>query len=182
MFDAIREYLRNWKQIKALRLKSGCFVSYRAHLQLESLSQIDLGSGSTVWPGTCICAQSVNKPDLTKLVVGKHTYIGENNNIRLADAMVTIGDHCMISQQVSIISTNHLIPGRDKITALSGLDLRKAGVEIGNDVWIGCNAVILPGVRIGNGAVIGAGSVVTGDIPEYAIALGNPARIVKSRT
>lgn len=181
MLKALKEYLLNWKTISALRTKSGCFISYRAHVQLESPDQVVLGEGTSIWPGTCICTQSVNKPIETKLVVGKHTYIGENNNIRLADATIRIGDHCMISQQVSLISTNHLIPGKDKITAQSGLDYNKAGITIGNDVWIGCNCVVLPGVSIGDGAVIGAGSVVTSNIPEYSIAVGNPARIVKSR-
>jgi acetyltransferase-like isoleucine patch superfamily enzyme len=55
------------------------------------------------------------------------------------------------------------------------------GVTIGDDVWIGCNAVILPGVRIGRGAVVAAGSVVTRDVPEYAIVGGIPARILKQR-
>jgi len=54
-------------------------------------------------------------------------------------------------------------------------------VIIGDDVWIGCNVVILPGTTIGSHAVIGAGAVVTKDIPEYAVVVGNPARIVKFR-
>jgi carbonic anhydrase/acetyltransferase-like protein (isoleucine patch superfamily) len=57
----------------------------------------------------------------------------------------------------------------------------KGDVTIGNDVWIGQNVIILSGVTIGNGAVIGTGSVVAGKIPPYAIAVGNPARVVKSR-
>ena len=52
---------------------------------------------------------------------------------------------------------------------------------MGDDVWIGTNSVVLPGVTIGKGAVIGAGTVVTKDIPEYAIAVGNPARVIKYR-
>ena len=52
---------------------------------------------------------------------------------------------------------------------------------IGNDVWVGANSVILPGVKIGTGAIVGAGSVVTKDVPEYAIVVGNPARILKYR-
>jgi acetyltransferase-like isoleucine patch superfamily enzyme len=55
-------------------------------------------------------------------------------------------------------------------------------IKVGDDVWIGGNSVILPGVTIGKGAVIGAGSVVTKDIPENAIAVGNPAKVVKYRS
>ena len=57
----------------------------------------------------------------------------------------------------------------------------KGNVIIKNDVWIGMNSIILSGVTIGNGAVIAAGSVVTKDIPDYAVAAGNPARVIKYR-
>ena len=52
---------------------------------------------------------------------------------------------------------------------------------IGNDVWIGYNALIIEGVKIGNGAVIGAGAVVTKDIPDFAVAVGTPAKVIKFR-
>jgi virginiamycin A acetyltransferase len=57
----------------------------------------------------------------------------------------------------------------------------KSAVVIGNDVWIGHGAIVLKGVRIADGAIIGAGSVVTRDVPPYAIAVGNPARIIRKR-
>lgn len=53
--------------------------------------------------------------------------------------------------------------------------------EIGNDVWLGRNAIILPGVKIGNGAIVGAGAIVTKDVPDYAIVVGNPARVIRKR-
>ena len=73
--------------------------------------------------------------------------------------------------------------GRDSVRAkfsqhkLEGLALTK----IGNDVWIGRSAIVLSGVNIGNGAVIGAGSVVTKDVPDYAIVAGNPAKLIRYR-
>lgn len=57
----------------------------------------------------------------------------------------------------------------------------KKRINIGNDVWIGANACILPGIAIGSGAIIGAGAVVTKSVPPYAIVAGNPARIIKFR-
>lgn len=54
-------------------------------------------------------------------------------------------------------------------------------IDIGDDVWIGCGSVILPGVKIGTGAVIAAGSVVNKDVPEYAIVAGNPMKILRFR-
>ncbi len=58
---------------------------------------------------------------------------------------------------------------------------RSHHIDIGHDVWVGHGAIVLPGRRIGTGAVIGAGSVVTKDIPDYAIAVGNPARVIRQR-
>lgn len=54
-------------------------------------------------------------------------------------------------------------------------------IKIANDVWIGAHTVILSGVQIGNGAIIGAGSIVTSDVPDYAIVAGNPAKVIKYR-
>ena len=55
------------------------------------------------------------------------------------------------------------------------------GIKVGHDVWIGKRAIILPNVSIGSGAIVGAGSVVTKDVPPYAVAAGNPARIIRYR-
>ena len=59
--------------------------------------------------------------------------------------------------------------------------MNEANVVIGNDVWLGTRAIILPGARIGNGAIVGAGAIVTGEIPPFAIAVGTPARVVGMR-
>ena len=59
--------------------------------------------------------------------------------------------------------------------------LKKGGIEVGHDVWIGMNATIMPGVRIGNGAVIGATAVVASDVPDYSIVVGNPAKTARRR-
>ena len=91
---------------------------------------------------------------------------------------VTIGDNVMLAPNVSIYTAGHPVHP----------DSRNSGYEygipitIGNNVWIGGNAVILPGVTIGNNVVIGAGSVVTKDIPDNVIAAGNPCRILRKIT
>jgi acetyltransferase-like isoleucine patch superfamily enzyme len=64
---------------------------------------------------------------------------------------------------------------------MDGKGGRFAEVIIGNDVWIGANAVILKGVTIGDGAVVGAGAVVTSDVPPGAVVAGNPAKVIKMR-
>ena len=81
---------------------------------------------------------------------------------------------------VIIQSTNHLFDSRLTPMRLQG-KTEDDPIVIGDDVWIGARAIILPGVHIGRGAIVSAGAVVTDDVPEYAIVAGNPARVIKQR-
>lgn len=113
-----------------------------------------------------------------KVLIGKNVFIGPYAVI-YGHGDVTIGNDCLIAMGVKIISANHQISNQDiKINSLPDLI---ASVTIGEDVWLGADVKILSNVNIGNGAVIGAGSVVTKDIPPYAVAVGVPAKIVKYR-
>jgi acetyltransferase-like isoleucine patch superfamily enzyme len=93
-------------------------------------------------------------------------------------AKVTIGDNCQLAPNVAIYTAGHPVHP----------DSRNSGYEygieitIGNNVWVGGNTVILPGVHIGDCCVIGAGSVVTKDIPAWSIAAGNPCRVIRKIT
>lgn len=91
------------------------------------------------------------------------------------DNKITIGENCMISGDVEIWNTDsHLI------TDLADNPVNPSlPVTIGNHVWIGKHVKILKGVHIGDGSIVGMSSVVTKDVPNYAIAAGNPARVVK---
>ena len=90
---------------------------------------------------------------------------------------IEIGDDCMIAYGVNITTATH-----DYNVEIMNKTYITKPVKIGSNVWIGINAIILPGVTIGNGAVIGGGAVVTKDVPEYAIVVGNPAKILKYRS
>ncbi|MEM5668362.1 CatB-related O-acetyltransferase [Bacillus cereus] len=97
----------------------------------------------------------------------------------------SISYNCMIglpNHPIKNVSTSPFIYSKNNILNIPGSfeDLNIQTI-IGNDVWIGANAIIMRGVSIGNGAIIGAGSVVTKDIPAYAIAVGNPAKVIKMR-
>ena len=89
---------------------------------------------------------------------------------------MTIGDHVFIGPNVGIYTAIHPL---DPKTRKTGLE-RAEPVRIGDDVWIGGGAQILPGVTIGSRSVIGAGSVVTRDIPDDVVAAGNPCRVIRS--
>lgn len=90
---------------------------------------------------------------------------------------VTIGNRVMIGAHTAITSLTHDYNESDMYSSLV-----EKPVIIGDDVWIGSNCVIVPGVRIGNGAVVGAGSVVTRNVESNAIVAGGPARPIKLRT
>lgn len=111
---------------------------------------------------------------------GTNVHIGDyfyaNFNLVIVDDIdVYIGDHVMIAPNVTITPTGHPV---DPTLRRPGTQF-SIPVRIGNDAWIGSNAVILPGVTIGNNSVIGAGSVVTHDIPENVVAVGNPCRVLR---
>ena len=89
-----------------------------------------------------------------------------------------IGDNCQIAPNVSIYTAGHPVHPATRNTAYEyGID-----ITIGNNVWIGGNTVIMPGVRIGDNAVIGAGSIVTKDIPAWTVAAGNPCSVLRKIT
>lgn len=111
---------------------------------------------------------------------GCNIHIGENffanfNLTILDEAEVRIGDNCFIGPNVSIFTACHPLDAASRDTGVEWAE----PVTIGDSVWIGGNATILPGVTIGNNVVIGAGSVVTRNIPSGVVVGGNSARIIK---
>ena len=124
--------------------------------------------------------------------IGAHTY-GTPLVMDEPYGQLTIGKFCSISMNVTIALSNHRIDTVSSypFLALAGLwpgaetaaadHENRGGVIIGNDVWIGVGAVILAGSKIGTGCVIGANAVIRGDIPDYAVVVGNPGRIIRKR-
>jgi len=112
-----------------------------------------------------------------KVSLGDYSGIGVNAKIY---GRCIIGDYVMMGEDCTIITRNHQFSRTDMPMMEQGFSEERP-VVIGNDVWIGDRVMILPGIQIGNGAIVGAGSVVTHSIPDYAIAAGNPARIIKYR-
>ena len=109
--------------------------------------------------------------------------LGDNSGIGIRaqiNGKVIIGKSVMMGPDVCIYAINHATDRVDIPINLQGV-APEAPVVIGDDVWIGARAIILPGVHVGAGAVIGAGAVVTKDVPDYAVVGGNPARILKMR-
>lgn len=129
------------------------------------------------------------------IVNGRYSYGVPTVHIYDCNCKIYIGNYCSIAKGCEILlGGNHHTKWistyafyRDKNTFSNWANLHEdqaayhGNINIGNDVWIGQNVLILPGTNIGNGAVIGAGSVVAGKIPAYSIAVGNPCRVIKMR-
>ena len=110
------------------------------------------------------------------LKIGKNFHATRNLTIQCA-GNITIGDDVLVASDVFIINYNHGLSPLTKSYLENDLDVSEVIIEDG--VWIGNNVIVLPGVRIGRKSIIGAGSVVTKDVPDYSIAVGNPARVIK---
>ncbi|GAB3175463.1 sugar O-acetyltransferase [Streptomyces incanus] len=110
----------------------------------------------------------------SNITIGARTFV--NCNLTALDvAAIVIGEDCQIGPNVQLLTPTHPVepqPRRDKLEAAQP-------ITIGDNVWIGGGAIVLPGVTIGDNSVIGAGAVVTKDVPANVIALGNPARPVR---
>ncbi|MBR5753460.1 MAG: sugar O-acetyltransferase [Clostridia bacterium] len=111
---------------------------------------------------------------------GAHVHFGNNvyanyNLTMVDDGHIYVGDNVLFGPNVTVATPGHPI---DPELRLRGLQFNK-DVRIGNNVWIGAGAVLLPGVTIGENTVIGAGSVVTKDIPANVVAVGNPCKVLR---
>jgi acetyltransferase-like isoleucine patch superfamily enzyme len=110
--------------------------------------------------------------------IGARVYVGRNCYLG-SYAPLKIGDDCGIGAYSYIITANHRF--RDATRPVSQQGYESAPVELGQDVWLGCHVVVLPGVTIGNGSVIGAGAVVTKSVPPREVWAGVPAKKVGVR-
>ncbi len=104
--------------------------------------------------------------------IGPRCYLGAGGGI-------TIGKNVTMGAEVSLLAENHSFEDADVLINEQGVTSR--GIIIEDDVWIGNRVIILDGVRVAQGAVIGAGAVVTKDVPQLSVVVGNPARVVKTR-
>jgi maltose O-acetyltransferase len=136
-----------------------------------------------------ILCELLTMPNGGEIIIGENVFIGENSRIWSGNKII-IGNRVLISHNVNIHdnishSLNHAIRHEEFLytyknyVPLPTNDLVAKEIIIEDDAWIGFNATILKGVTIGRGAIIGANTVITHDVPPFAVVVGNPPRIIK---
>jgi len=158
----------------AFRLPSACFPGGLLGQWLRRILVQKMLAG---------CGHSIRVNRKVDVASGKRVTVG--NNCALGPGMVIIGDvvvgdDLMSGPDVVMISYNHRVDDTSRPMRVQGASESRP-VVIGDDVWIGMRAMIMPGVTVGSHAIIAAGSVVTKDVPEWGIVGGNPAKILKFR-
>lgn len=129
------------------------------------------------------CGRDVNVERGARFGSGRGVRLGSRSGLGIDCELigpVRVGEDVMMGPRVTILTRNHAFADTTRPMSQQGAG-KIAPVTIEDDVWIGMSTIVLPGVTIGTGAVIGAGSVVSRSIPPYAVAVGNPARVVRDR-
>jgi galactoside O-acetyltransferase len=166
-------------------------------VELISTKNIEIGNGAYIFRGVRLDAKGNPKNRIsvgnlvaieryvdvgcledTHIDIGDETFIGPNVCIA-GPGNIKIGKHCLIASHSGIFANNHQFS--DPHTLIKYQGITRKGITIEDDCWLGHGVTVLDGVTIGEGSVIGAGAVVTKDIPPYSVAVGIPARVIKSR-
>ncbi|MBI3769880.1 MAG: acyltransferase [Deltaproteobacteria bacterium] len=160
-----------------VRIASSTFIAGSAVIQTDS-DGCSFGGRILVADGVTISDGAILATYGGSIEIAANVYIGPYA-VLYGHGGLAIGRNTMIGAHTVIVPANHGFARLD--VPMNAQPLTTEGIDIGEDVWIGAGCQVLDGVRIGNGALIGAGSVVTKDIEAYGIALGVPARVVRSR-
>ena len=146
----------------------GSKIYWSVRMDTPPYRLFSLGQNSVVESYSCI------NNAVGDVIIGDHTRIGIHNTII---GPVTIGSHVNLAQSITVTALNHNFSDTTRRIDEQGISTNPVTIE--DDVWIGANAVILPGVTIGQHAVVAAGAVVTADVPANTVLGGVPARIIK---
>lgn len=185
----IMQYIRAGILTRSLRASLGSRVGKTVEVSKDCsiigarlIGRVELAEGVQIYHAT------VSGP----VKIGRHSYLsGPRIDVIAHLNLISIGSFCSIARGVQIQEYNHKTTGLssaflsrriDPSRGLTPDEIESKGpIRIGHDVWVGVNSIIVSGVNIGTGAVIAAGSVVTKDVPPYAVVAGNPARILRYR-
>jgi acetyltransferase-like isoleucine patch superfamily enzyme len=148
--------------------KRGSIIRHRTRMDVIPFNNFELGTNSLIEDFATI------NNGVGAVLIGDDTLVGIGNVII---GPVTIGNHVILAQNVVVSGLNHQYT--DTTKPIKSQPVQTKLIVIHDECWIGANSVITAGITIGKHAVIAAGSVVTKDIPAYAVAAGSPARVIK---
>lgn len=172
-------------------------VVFGQHVVLRHPSKIRVGDNVVIDDNCLLDAKGDSNEGIT---IGSGVFVGRNTILSCKNGDIRLGDRANLGFNCEVFSASRVVLGEDALLAaycyVIGGDhdfsdtskavleqsRRSAGVVIGSGVWMGAGVKVLDGVRIGPHAIVGAGAVVREDVPEYAIAVGMPARVVGQRT
>ena len=143
-------------------------IHHSARMDTPPYRKFSLGDYSVVESYACI------NNAVGDVMIGDHTRIGLHNTII---GPVIIGSHVNLAQGITVTALNHNFEDSEKRIDEQGVST--SAVVIEDDIWIGANAVILPGVTIGHHSVVAAGAIVTKDVPPHSLVAGVPAKVIK---
>jgi acetyltransferase-like isoleucine patch superfamily enzyme len=159
-----------------VRLGRGVYLDHGVYLH-ACPGGITIGDESMVMKNAILHVYNFRNLPHSHITVGRRSLIGESCILR-GQGGITIGDDVYLGTLVQILAVNHVFHDTTRPISMQGITAQ--GISIGDGSWIGSGAIILDGVRIGRNVVVGAGAVVTKDIPDYCIAVGNPARVIRN--
>ena len=141
---------------------------YSARMDTPPYRKFSLGDYSVIESFACI------NNAVGDVIIGDHTRVGLHNTII---GPVTIGNHVNLAQGITVTALNHNFADPNKRIDEQGVSTTLVVIE--DDIWIGANAVILPGITIGHHSVVAAGAVVTKNVPPHSLVAGIPAKVIK---
>lgn len=158
-----------------VRLAHGVYLDHGTYLH-ACPNGISIGPGSLVMKNAILHVYNFRNLPHAGIRIGARSLIGESCILR-GQGGIVIGDDVYLGTLVQVLAVNHVFSDTSRPISHQGITAQ--GITIADGAWIGSGAIILDGVRIGRNAVVGAGAVVTKDVPDYCVAVGNPARVVR---
>ncbi len=175
----LRQRFALWKETRALLLQhADRGLRIGQGVEVRSPDRLTVGQDVFIDAGVVLHCGGMDWSPGGGITIGDRSYVGPHA-VLFGAGEIHIGADVLISPGVVITSHQHTFVKKDEPIRAQPLDFGL--VRIDDDVWIGANAVVLPGLHLGKGSVVGAGAVVTANLPAGAVALGVPARVVRER-
>ena len=175
------------KRIENSRKLCAIKENAKLHAKSDIINLSKIKANIIIGKNTQIYGSILVYPYSGRVIMGDNCSLGEHSRIVSTEEII-IGNRVLIAHNVNIYDNNShpndaILRHEDFInnytTGIKKYDLNSKKIVIEDDVWIGFNCIILKGVKIGKGAIVGAGTMITKSIPEYAVVVGNPAKIIK---